>query len=53
MPTDTRIFIQGCEEATEVSLSLTADELATVERLAAASKAASPDRCHPVIEVQA
>lgn len=55
MPTDTsnltRVVVQGCDEATEVNLALTADELGVVDRLAAAVNAASESDCHPRIEV--
>ena len=55
MPSDTsslvRVVVQGCDEATEVNIALTADELTTVERLAAAVSLASESDCHPRIEV--
>lgn len=53
MPADTRIIVQGCDEATEVTMHLTAAELSAIKRLAAAVTKASTDDCHPRIEVVA
>lgn len=53
MPITTRIIVQGCDEATEVTLPLTADELTFLERLADAVANASTSDCHPRIEVLA
>lgn len=55
MPTDTstlvRIVVQGCDEATEVNIALTAGELRAIDRLAEAINTASESDCHPRIEV--
>lgn len=51
VPTDTRIIVQGCDEATVVILSLTAAERGVINRLAAAVSLASSSACHPKIEV--
>lgn len=53
VPADTRIIVQGCDEATEVTMHLTAAELSAIKRLAAAVTKASTDDCHPRIEVVA
>lgn len=53
VPTEFRIVLQGCDDATEVTLALTADELAVVQRLASAVATASESDCQPKIEVVA
>lgn len=47
------VHITGCDDVTELAIDLDPDELATVQRLAAASRDASEYGCQPKIEVQA
>lgn len=48
-----QVIVQSCCETTKVALDLSDEEWAFVQRLAAATAAASTDAHHPTLEVVA
>lgn len=46
------IIVSGCDDNTYVDMELSPEELAVIERLAAATKEASTFACEPVVEVR-
>lgn len=46
------IYVSGCDDGTSVVMTLTDEEFAVIEAVAAATRGASSYTCQPVIEVQ-